>query len=72
MTRRLQRERELAYYTAYHAGVFSQTYDKGKFPRYEQHRPKPPRPGAGTPQAPLRGWEEQYAAFAGWAASFRK
>jgi hypothetical protein len=28
-----------AYYTAYHAGLFSQPFKGGKFPKYQTHRP---------------------------------
>jgi hypothetical protein len=33
------RELDLAYYTAYHSGLFSQNYDRGKFPDYQKHAP---------------------------------
>ena len=31
---------EFAYYTAWHAGLFSQPYGKGKFPRFDKGAPK--------------------------------
>ncbi len=31
---------ELAYYGAWHAGLFSQQFPKGKFPKFEKHAPK--------------------------------
>lgn len=31
---------DLAYYTAWHAGAFSQPYKAGKFPDYRKHHPR--------------------------------
>lgn len=35
---------DLAYYTAYMSGVFSQPYKSGKFPDYEKHAPRKNKP----------------------------
>lgn len=45
----------MAYYTAYHAGLFSQQYVKGKFPRYEKNAPKRKAKGKKTVQT----WQHQ-------------
>ncbi len=36
---RRQVDLDLAYYTAWHAGLFSQAFPKGKFPPFEKFRP---------------------------------
>ena len=33
-------QQELAYYNAWHAGVFSQPYKKGRFPKYDSGKPR--------------------------------
>lgn len=35
---------DLAYYTAWHAGLFSQQYRPGKFPDYRKHHPRQKTP----------------------------
>lgn len=36
---RIENDQALAYYQAYMSGLFSQMYDKGKFPKYSEHAP---------------------------------
>ena len=43
------RDLELAYYTAWHSGLFSQPYAKGKFPDYQKHMPRKTAKRAQTP-----------------------
>ncbi|HAF38066.1 MAG TPA: hypothetical protein DCG72_03695 [Gammaproteobacteria bacterium] len=49
-------DQQLAYYTAYHSGVFSQEYAKGKFPKFERGAPK--RPGKGG-SGRAQTWQQQ-------------
>ena len=44
-----QRDLELAYYMAWHSGLFSQTYGKGKFPDYQKNMPRKTAKRAQTP-----------------------
>lgn len=46
-----RRDLDLAYYTAWHAGLFSQPYASGKFPEYERHAPRR-KAEASRPQTP--------------------
>jgi hypothetical protein len=34
------RDLDIAYYTAWHSGLFSQPFGKGKFPDYRRHAPR--------------------------------
>lgn len=52
---RRRHDMDLAYYTAWHAGFFSQTFPKGKFPAFDKFRPKK-RKAAGSERQP---WQEQ-------------
>ncbi len=48
---------DLAYYTAYHAGLFSQPFKGGKFPNYQTHRPNQ---GCNRPTSKQRqSWQHQ-------------
>lgn len=54
------RENEIAYFVAYYSGVFSQTYDKGKFPKYDTHRPRREKKSTGS------DWRQIKAAVMAW------
>lgn len=60
-------ELELAYYTAYHSGIFSQQYEKGRFPKYEKHAPN--RIAKRKPSGVRRDWRELKALIETWNAT---
>jgi hypothetical protein len=48
---------DLAYYTAYHAGLFSQPFKGGKFPNYQTHRPN--KEGNRSASKQQQSWQQQ-------------
>lgn len=48
------RETEMAYFTAWHSGLFSQQYERGKFPKYEKNAPTRKRKSG-----PAQTWQQQ-------------
>jgi len=61
------RAQEIAYYNAYHAGIFSQNYKSGKFPKYQTNAPK--RTGEKSSKK-SQTWQQQKAMAIALNAAF--
>jgi hypothetical protein len=46
---------DLAYYNAWHSGLFSQSYEKGKFPPFHKNRPSEQK----KQRAEAQSWQQQ-------------
>lgn len=63
---------DLAYYTAWHAGLFSQPFKPGKFPSYEKHMPGKKRREKARPMTPEQLKAQLLAFTAAMGGTIRK
>lgn len=67
-----QHDLELAYYTAWHAGLFSQAYKPGKFPDYQKNAPRPRKRGSGRRMTAEQMKAQALAIVAAMGGTIRK
>ena len=65
-------EIDMAYYTAWHSGLFSQAYKPGKFPDYERHAPRRKKRGTGQRMTPEQMKAQAMAIVAAFGGMIKK